>query len=238
MIWVGSIIIDLRTELGICNLRFLRNAVYTGSEAGKLILMSLKYSQIEAGVSLNLLEHTSVHLPYLTPTWLTSVRQFLYQHNITVNLTDTLQIRLSNNFDRCIMETADLQRYTPGQQHDINLVRLYIQALDGCQISLLQTATLFTNPSYRVIDSRDRESGRTGRGNILPSNAQRRLWRKFIQSTYLRYGLKWRYPLGPIPPKLRPQPPRLPCIDEPLHHDPGDNIFQSERLHYEIAEMA
>ena len=56
----GLNIIDLRTELGICNLRFLRNAIYTGSEAGKLIIMSLKYTQLEAGTSLNILEHTSV----------------------------------------------------------------------------------------------------------------------------------------------------------------------------------
>jgi hypothetical protein len=55
----------------------------------------------------------------------------------------------------------------------------------------------------------------------IPSNAQRQLWQKFIQSTYLRYGLKLRFPLGPILPKQRLQHPRLPCIDEPIHHNPG-----------------
>ena len=43
----GLNIIDLRTELGISNLKFLRNAIYTGSEAGKLLIISLKYSQLE-----------------------------------------------------------------------------------------------------------------------------------------------------------------------------------------------
>ena len=52
----GLNIIDLRTELGISNLQFLRNAIYAGSEAGKLLIMSLKYTQLEAGVSFNLLE--------------------------------------------------------------------------------------------------------------------------------------------------------------------------------------
>jgi hypothetical protein len=125
----GLNIMDLRTELGICSLKFLRTAIYTGSEAGKLLIMSLKYTQLEAGVSFNLLAKPGAHLSYLTPTWLTSVRQFLYQHHISVNITDTLCIRFSNKFDQCIMDTEALSRYTPGQQQDINLVRLYIQAL-------------------------------------------------------------------------------------------------------------
>ena len=83
----GLNLIDLRTELGICNLKFLRQAIYTGSEAGQLLIISLKYTQLEAGVSFNLLTQPGTNIPYLTPTWITSVRQFLYQHNITVNIT-------------------------------------------------------------------------------------------------------------------------------------------------------
>ena len=83
----GLNIIDLRTELGICNLKFLRTAIYTQSEAGKLLTMSLKYTQLEAGISSNLLEQPSTNIPYLTPTWITSIRQFLSLHNISVNIT-------------------------------------------------------------------------------------------------------------------------------------------------------
>jgi hypothetical protein len=106
----GFNLINLRTELGICNLKFLRTAIYNGSEAGKLlIMMSLKYTQLEAGVLFPLLTKPSINIPYLTPMWITSVRQFLYQHNITVNITDTLQIRYSNQMDRCIMDTERLK---------------------------------------------------------------------------------------------------------------------------------
>jgi hypothetical protein len=125
----GSTLIDLRTELGICNLKFLRNAIYTGSEARKLLLISLKYTQLEAGVPFNLLAKPHISIPYITPTWATSVRQFLYQHNITVNISDTLRIRYSNNFDRCIMDSETIKRYSPSQQKDINLVRLHLQVL-------------------------------------------------------------------------------------------------------------
>jgi hypothetical protein len=65
----GLNIIDLRTELGICNLKFLRNAIYTGSEAGKLLIMSLKYTQLEAGIPFAILEKPHINIPYITPTW-------------------------------------------------------------------------------------------------------------------------------------------------------------------------
>ena len=60
----GLALIDLRTELGISQLKYLLDSIFSNSESGKLIIMSLKYSQIEAGVAEPLLEHPSIHLPY------------------------------------------------------------------------------------------------------------------------------------------------------------------------------
>jgi Reverse transcriptase (RNA-dependent DNA polymerase) len=207
----GLNLIDLRTELGICNLKFLRTAIYTGSEAGKLIIMSLKYTQLEAGVSYNLLQKTNTKLQYITPTWATSVRQYLYQHNISVNITDTLRIRFSNKFDRCIMETEALQRYSPKQQRDINLVRLYIQAVTLSDMSTPDGETI-----HDQMLQGQRRPGQHIRANwprqSEPSTSQRRLWRKFIESTYLRYGQKWRYPLGLTLPFDRAQSKESPSI--------------------------
>jgi hypothetical protein len=216
----GLNILDLRTELGISNLKFLRTAIYTGSEAGKLLIMSLKYSQIEAGVPFNLLEQPNVTIPYMTPTWITSVRQFLFQHNISVNVTDTLRIRYSNQHDCCIMDTEALIRYTPGQQRDINLVRLYIQAL-----TLSDLSTPDGHSIHETFLHGQRREGQKIRTHwprqSPPSTYQRRLWKKFISSTYLRYDLKWRTPMGPALPHHRPPYKDLPSID-PLQHQPGN----------------
>jgi hypothetical protein len=54
---------------------------------------------------------------------------------MSVNISDNLRIRYSNQYDRCIMDPEAMQRYTPGQQRDINLVRLYIQALTLSDLS-------------------------------------------------------------------------------------------------------
>ena len=152
---------------------------------------------------------------------------------MSVNITDTLRIRMSNKHDRCIMETDAMQRYTPGQQRDINLVRLYVQALTLSDLSTpdgysIREPFLLGHrlPGQRIRMHWPRQS--------MPSNSQRRLWRKFIQSTYLRYGLKWRNPLGPTPPHQRPQTPGKPCINEPTTHNPGHT---SSSLHEYISRL-
>jgi hypothetical protein len=214
----GLNIIDLRTELGISNLKFLRNAIYTGSEAGKLLLISLKYTQLEAGVPYNLLEKPHISIPYITPTWATSVRQFLYQHNITVNISDSLRIRYSNKFDQCIMDSDAIKRYTPGQQRDINLVRLYIQALTLSDLSTSDGTAIrehylqgCRSPEQKIRQHWPRQS--------LPTPTQRRLWRKYITSTFLGYDRKWSRSLGRAAPQHRPQLPGAPSIvpASPLH---------------------
>jgi hypothetical protein len=176
--------------------------------------MSLKYTQIEAGVSFNLLEKTSNPISYLTPTWITSVRQFIYQHNISVNISDTLRIHFSNAFDQCIMETEALQRYTPGQQRDINLVRLYIQALTLSDMSTPDGNTIH-EPFLHGHRMQEQSIRTHWPRQLEPTHTQRRLWRKYIESNYIRYGLKWRQPLGPTPMQHRPQFEGLPKIDEP-----------------------
>ncbi len=80
---------DLRTKIGIAQLKLLRNAVVANTEVGKMILISLKYTQIESGIlqRSHLKEHPGIFLPaYITPTWLMSMRQYLYQHKPDSNI--------------------------------------------------------------------------------------------------------------------------------------------------------
>lgn len=62
----GLNILDLRTELGISNLKSFRQAIFSDSEAGKLLLISLKYTQIEAGISAHIMERPDIPIPYLS----------------------------------------------------------------------------------------------------------------------------------------------------------------------------
>ena len=90
----GLDLLDLRTEAGIAQLKYFRDSVFTDSEAGKLLLINVKYMQLESGIHPPLLESLHIQISYLTPTWTTSLRQFLYQHNLQISLSDSLKIRL------------------------------------------------------------------------------------------------------------------------------------------------
>jgi hypothetical protein len=206
----GLALIDLRTEVGISQLKYMRDAIYSDSEAGKLIIMSLKYSQIEAGIAEPLLENPQIHLQYLTPTWLLSIRQYLYQHNLTVSITDVLKAPLKGRFDQCIMSSPSLANYTKSQQIDLNLVRLYLQittlsdmtesdGLHACKYNIKglcrpdQSINSITWPRQEQV-----------------TQSQTKLWTRFISSAYLRYGNKWRQTPLSNDPTEDEQPARVP----------------------------
>ena len=89
--WGGLGILDIKTEGGLSQIKEFRHALYGDSEPGKLMMYSLKYSQMESGLGFHLLEDPTVFISWLTPTWIMSLRQFLFAHNITITLTDCWQ---------------------------------------------------------------------------------------------------------------------------------------------------
>jgi hypothetical protein len=52
----GMALFDLRTELGIETVKFLRDAIFSNFSTGRLILLNLQYSQLEAGIGDSLLK--------------------------------------------------------------------------------------------------------------------------------------------------------------------------------------
>jgi hypothetical protein len=85
--WGGLGILDIKTEGGLSQIKEFRHAIYGDSEPGKLMI-SLKYSQMESGLGFHLLEDPNVFISWLPPTWLKLLRQFLYNNNTTITLTD------------------------------------------------------------------------------------------------------------------------------------------------------
>ena len=73
----GVALLDIRTEYGIQVIQQFRDALFADGEVGKLMKISLQYSQLECGMPEALLEHPAKYYAYLTPTWVLSMRQFL-----------------------------------------------------------------------------------------------------------------------------------------------------------------
>jgi hypothetical protein len=82
--WGGLGILDIKTEGGLSQIKELRHALYGDSEPNKLMMYSLKYSQIESGLGFHLLEDPTLFILWLTPTWIMSLWAFLFNHNITI----------------------------------------------------------------------------------------------------------------------------------------------------------
>ena len=199
----GMDLYDLRTEVGIESIKFFRDAIYSNSENGKLIRLNMQYSQLEAGTGEKLLEHPDVHIAYLTPTWILSLRQFLSCHNMTIKVTNSFQIPLAGPKDEYIMQPVHLSRYSASQQRDINLVRMYLQVNTLAELSDPQRHKAIDlcyldgkrSPTQRVNSQWPRQHA--------PSKAQIRLWKGYIKSSYLRYIPYW---------KATPNPPVLASI--------------------------
>ena len=150
--------------------------------------MNLHYSQIEAGIGEQLMEHPSIPLSYLTPTWMMYLRQYLHNHNITITVSEDYAIPLRIPKDQYIMQSQHLQRYSASQQRDLNLVRLYLQ--------VHTLADMSDCTKKKAIQSWPRQA--------VPTKAQRRLWKRFIRSSYLRYVPYWiedPLPVIPMPKK-------------------------------------
>ncbi|KAI2489451.1 hypothetical protein MHU86_25142 [Fragilaria crotonensis] len=193
----GLGIFDMRTEMGIENLKFLRNAIFSKSSAGDLILMNLQYLQLEAGIGECLLEYPTIPLPYLTSTWLTSVRNYMANHNISVTITEQPSLQLSGRRDQFIMQPHHLARYSTAQQRDINLVRLYLQVNT---LAEMQDVTRPNTIALAFLDGRrddSRISNLRWPHQMAPTSSQRRLWKRYISSSFLRYIPYWKeIPLG------------------------------------------
>ena len=220
----GLDLLDLRTEVGIAQLQYFRDSIFTNSEAGKLLLINVKYMQLESGILPPLLENPHIRISYLTPTWTTSLRQFLYQHNLQISLSDSLNIKLRGKFDECIMNIDHLTRYTPQQQNDINLVRIYLQVITRSDMSTTNKDICpFQSAGKRRPNQRIRKQTWPRQPLVTPS--QQRIWSKYISSNFLRYGLKWRQPVD-LGTHL--QQPKL-----PTSYDTLSDYLRSLSPHYQ-----
>jgi hypothetical protein len=91
-----------------------------------MMIISIKYSQIEAGMQASILERLDIPIPNLTPTWVMSIQQFLYEHNLFLTITSSIiHIHYQGRHDACILDQEKLRNFTQqGNQHSINLVWL------------------------------------------------------------------------------------------------------------------
>ena len=206
----GLGIYDLRTEAGLEALKFFRNSIYSHTETGKLLRLNMEYSQREAGIGEHLMQFPGIQLPYLTPSWILSLRQYLSMHNMHIVVTDIHVDPLHGHTDQYIMDTTHLQRYSVSQQRDINLVRMYLQV---STLADLVDSSAPTRIDLSLLDARRKQSFVSSTKwprQAVPTAHQRRLWKRYISSSYLRYIPYWQNPSPPLKPPCDENVPDMP----------------------------
>ena len=227
----GLGIIDLRTEIGITQIKLIRDAILTGKETGKLFILSLQYTQREAGLSQPLLEFPGIYIPYVTPTWITSLRQYLYNHNLTITITDTHTISTTGKWDQCIMNPAYLTGYSATQQRQINRVRLHLQV---ATLSDMTDATGLSIRAEYLSGSRpsDFVSSIAWPRQPSVSKSQKRLWTRYVASHFLRYDRKWKQCITPHSAD-KSQQRTTPSPPQPTQHSTLKSYLASLPLWYQ-----
>jgi hypothetical protein len=169
----------------------------TKSAAGDLILATRKHLRQEAGIGEALLEVPTLHIPFLTPTWVASIRQYLSNHTLTITFTDVLTLSIHRSGDSFIMVPVHLSRYLAVQQKDINLVGMFLQ------VTYLSN---MVSPDGKTILSHYLQGNRpplfissaTWPHQEQLTLSQQRLWRKYLASSFLRYSPHLLTRIGPI----------------------------------------
>jgi hypothetical protein len=100
------------------------------------MMYSLKHSQMESGLGFHLLEDPTVFISWLTLTWIMSLRAFLFNHNITITLTDCWHFPLCCKHDQYLTEHALTDpSFTHSKYEHINCVRMHLQVATLSDIS-------------------------------------------------------------------------------------------------------
>jgi hypothetical protein len=90
------------------------------------------------------------------------------------------------------MQQKHLERYIPAQQRDLNLVRMYLQV--HTLVDMSRSGSRTTTIDLNCPDAKrppDFEESSAWPRQKDPSKAQRRLWKGFLKSSYLRYVPYW-----------------------------------------------
>jgi hypothetical protein len=196
-IYAGLDIADLRTESGVSLLKALRDSVFANTKHGRMMITSIKTSQLESGLHLPLLLlNPATTVSYLTPTWITTIRQYLYNHGMSVELTDQLDMTPSCHKDQLLMDPARLSQYTKDEQLDLNLVRIHLQAVYISDLSTGDGLSLRRNSINGFPDSASTSSYDWPRQPILTKKQRNRRRRYMNDQFLLSDGKRLKQPLG------------------------------------------
>ena len=112
---------------------------------------------------------------------------------MTIKVSDSYTPPLKSATDQYIMQACHLERYSAVQQRDINLVRIYLQVSSLADMS--SSTHRHKGIDLRYLDGTRpcgwKSDERWPRQHV-PTSSQKRLWKRYIESSFLRYVPYWK----------------------------------------------
>ena len=177
----GCGLLDLRLEQGLAHIQSLLDYIGTDHKVGRVMLISLRQLQVEAGVSFDLLERPSTVLPYLTECWLLCLRRFCAEFDVSLRVLRNRLPILARVGDSCLMEQAMNLGFKRQELVDVNLVRTFLQVTTISDIASAN-GLFIMRASWQGIPFADRHSCMTFARQEQPTVYQRGLWRRLLRS--------------------------------------------------------
>lgn len=138
----GLGLIDLRIEQGLTHVQAMLDYVGTDHKVGRVMLISLRHLQLEAGVSFDILRQPDVPLVYLTDSWVTSLRGFCAEYNVSLSVMRNRLPTAAREGDKMLMDVALTLGLTKRELMDLNLIRIYMQATTVSDIAMADGLTI------------------------------------------------------------------------------------------------
>ncbi|KAI2490363.1 hypothetical protein MHU86_24203 [Fragilaria crotonensis] len=167
------------------------------STAGKLLRVALSWFQQQTGVSYAILEHVKPPLPHLESKWIGSLRQFLAETDMYLQVDAPSIPKLQRRYDYHLMDAIlDSKKFTDAEIRRLNYCRLYLNAVTLADITVVKGDYLDktkTTGHPSLVSS-------STHGNVIyqerPSDREWALWRKMCQILWSDADGKLREPLG------------------------------------------
>ena len=182
----GIALCHIPTEQGIHQILYILEHVYNTTIAGQLIMMAVQYTQLEAGTKALILTDTNPDISYVTASWVTSVRDFLRNNQISLEFSESWNCNLSRQGDGFLMDIfRQSGQFSLLDLRHLNAIRLYLQVTTISDITSAD-GTAITKEAYSGNIQTDRQSKWSWPRQSKVTESQKRLWGKALRTHLLK----------------------------------------------------
>jgi exonuclease III len=192
----GASFRHLYIEQGILQVTYFLRHWRTQSQIGKLFRCTISWLQLSLGVSYPVLSQPSTPLPHMESKWIASMRSFLAEQKLSIQLDEPTVPAMQREQDSYIMDhILHSNHYSQAEIRKLNYCRLYLNAV---------TVSDLVKPDGETLDSAFIKGETSAQSSYLahhgvhqekPSQPEWKLWRR-ANLIWANIDGRLRQPLG------------------------------------------